>query len=265
MQHLISLAFLLIGFLVGVPDAIAGGGKLFTISIFSLIGLPPIEAIATMQVVTLIQEIVTPFAFDKEDLINWKQALIFAPAAVIGSFLGANTAVRMDPQLLSKVAGGIMILMLFFIPQIKKEEFSFNHFLDKIINKFKSNQPIITHSLKQTSFLMLFTLIIGFYNGFYGAGVGILMVLGFYFIGNAEFIASNATTKAINVFMSAVASFVFLSKADIIQWSYAFPMMLGTIIGCFVGVKWGKNLGYKYIRIIMYLIVASSAVKFIFF
>lgn len=260
-----NVGFLILGFLVGAFDVVGGGGNLFTVSILGLVGLPALKAIATMQIITLIQTTTATLTFAKQKLVNWKQALRFAPFAVIGSFLGAQIAINIDQKILSYFVGGLMIVILFLIPQIKEEKFSFNRFVGRLFRKITDQRPVITHNLKRTIVLMLFSLILGIYGGFYGGAVGTLMLLGFYFIGQAGIMATAATTKVIDIFMSVIASYVYFTQPNLIVWKYAFPMIVGGIIGSFMGVKWAKKFGYKYIRIILYLVVIAAAIKFLFF
>jgi hypothetical protein len=265
MEILINLGLVILGFFIGVVDVVAGGGNLITVSILGLTSLSAINAIATMQIITLIQTTTASLAFAKEKLINWKQALIFAPFAVVGSFLGAQVAININRTLLSYLVGGLMILLLFVIPQIKEEEISFNRIVGRLFRKLTDQRPVITHSHLRIAILMLISLILGFYGGFYGGSVGTLLLITFYFVGQAGIMATAATTKVIDVIMSIIASYVYFTQPDLVVWQYAFPMIVGAIIGSFVGVKWAKKLGYKYIRIIMYLVVIAAAIKFIFF
>ncbi|MFW6109884.1 MAG: sulfite exporter TauE/SafE family protein [Patescibacteria group bacterium] len=265
MNILVISGLSILGFIASVSDVVAGGGNLFLVSVFGLIGLPTLVAIATMQIVTVVLDIITSLIFNNEKLVNWKQACTFAPLAMIGSYFGAHTAIKMDQQLFSYLVGGLMLLILLTIPHVKKEKVTFSRTVRVLFNKLTNKRPIITQNRKQTIILMFFTVFIGFYAGFYGGSVGTLMLLGFYFIGGASILATAATTKVIDIFMSVVASYIYFNQPDLINWQYAFPTILGGAIGSFVGINWAKKFGYKYIRILLYIIVAGSAVKFIFF
>lgn len=260
-----GLGLVLFGFIIGVMDAVAGGGNLLTASFLGLAGLPALQTIATMQVVTLLQTTAAALFFNREKLVNWRQALLFIPFAVIGSFFGARVTLQINPTLLSYIVGGLMLLLLFFIPQVKEKEFAISQIIERLRRKLDSRRPLITRSVVKGALLMVLTLLLGFYGGFYGGSVGTLMLLSFYFIGQADIMATAATTKVIDIAMSAIASYVYFTQPSLIVWSFGLPLIGGALIGSWAGVKWAQKLGYQYIRFIMYIVVASAAVKFIAF
>ncbi len=262
---LFFIILLIAGFTTGVVDAVAGGGNLFSIAILGLSGLPALPAVATTRIISLVQNSAASVAFEKQKLINWEQALIFLPFAVIGSFLGAEAALHIAPDKFSHLVGAMMIGLLFVIPSIRQQELSFNRLLTKIFRKFSGKRPLVAHSKKQTFFLIILSFILGFYGGFHGGGVGSMMLISFYAVGGGSILSTAATTKIIDISFSLVAAGLFLIQPDLISWQHAIPLIIGTLFGSFLGVDWAEKLGYQYIRILMFIVVLSSAVRYIFF
>lgn len=265
METLITAALVVFGFFIGASDAVSGGGNLFVVSLLGIAGLSPLRAIASMQVVTLVQDIVASLVFNKEKLVNWKQALWFVPFAMGGSFIGANVAIRINEQSLAYIVGVLMIGLLFLIPQIKEKKPTFPERIESLIAKVKDERPLVADTKKQIVLLVILSLLLGFYGGFYGGAVGILMLIAFFLIGKADFLTTIATTKVIGISMSLTASYVYFSQPDLINWQYAFPLILGVTVGVFSGISWAKKFGYRYVRMLLYIAVIASAVKFFFF
>jgi len=245
-----EIIFIILGFLIGTVDVVAGGGNLFTVSLLGVAGLPVLSAIATMQTISLVQNVATCLLFDRDRLINWKQALLFIPFGMAGSYFGAHTALKISQEVLSFFVGSLMALLVFIIPEIKE---------------LAKNRPKAAHLPRQVLFLMLFIFVAGFYNGIHGGAVGLILLLGFYFIGNVEIIPAAATTKVINIFMSLTASYIFLSQPNLIKWQFGIPMIFGVTIGSFAGVRWAKKFDYLYIRTLLYVVVLGAAAKFLVF
>jgi hypothetical protein len=262
------LMLLFVGLVIGISDAVVGGGNLFLISALSLLGLSPIRAVASMQVISLVQTTASTIAFARKQLINWREALIFAAPAFIGSFLGAELAILVSERVLSIFGGVAMIVVLLLIPQIKQRRVSLPlRVLDAATERFglQKRTHAITRNHLRIATLFVFSFLMGMYGGFYGGGVGTLFLLGFFFIGEADIMRTAGTTKAINFFLSISAAGVFLLAGDFIAWRYALPLMLGTIVGSFVGVQWAEDWGITYIRFLLYAVVGSAIVKLLFF
>ncbi len=265
MNFLIPLLLIPAGFITGTADAVAGGGNLMIIAVLGLSSLPALQAVATMQIISLVQNATASIVFERKKLVNWKQALIFVPFAVLGSLLGAKLAVSIDPNQFSRIIGVFMLALLFPISKIKKKKLTIPQFFSKIFQKVNHKRPEVSQSNKQTVTLMLLTLVIGFYGGFHGGAVGSIMLLSFYLVGQAEIMSVAATTKIVNIAMALVASYVYLTQPNLISWGYAVPMMAGTILGSFFGVKWADRFGLKYVRLLMYAVIIAAAAKYIFF
>ncbi len=265
MKILIPLLLVPAGFITGAVDAVAGGGNLMIIAVLGLSSLPALQAVATMQIISLVQNAAPSIIFEQKELVNWKQSLIFIPFAVLGSLLGAKLAVSIDPTQFSRIIGLFMLALLLPISQMKERRLTIPQFFLKFFRKLKHKRPEVSKSNKQTVALMLLTLVIGFYGGFHGGAVGSIMLLSFYLIGRAEIMSVAATTKIINIAMSLVASYVYLTQPNLITWRYAIPMITGSILGSFVGVQWAERFGLRYVRLLMYTAIVAVAVKYIFF
>lgn len=158
-----------------------------------------------------------------------------------------------------------MLLLLFLIPYIKRKKITFEHILETFLIKTTDKRPRVSKNKTQALSLFALTLLLGYYGGFHGGGVGTMLLLGFYFLGKANIVASAATTKIINIALSLTASYVYFTQPNLISWHYAFPLLTGTIFGSFLGVKWAEKLNYRHIRILIYLVVGISAIRFILF
>ncbi len=263
---LILLGLLLAGFVIGVSDAVVGGGNLLLLSVLSLLGLSPLHAVATMQVTSFVQTIATTAVYTYKRLINWKEAFFAAPFAFIGGFVGAEIAILVPERTLAIIGGIMMLVVLFLIPQIKSRKLSFPmRFFNFLTKTLHTRKHAISKEAVRYTVLAVLSFIVGIYGGFYGGGVGTLLLLLFFFIGKDTIMRTAGTTKAVNFFLSISAVYVFLNADKLVQWEYSLPLMFGTVVGSYFGVKWGEDYGHKYVQLLLYTVVGSAIVKLLFF
>jgi hypothetical protein len=256
----------MVGFFVGGMDTVIGAGNLITIAVLTLIGLPPIKAVATMQLVTFFQLTSATILFARKKLINWRQALYFAFLGGIGSFIGANLLLSINESIVSTIAGSIMLTLLIVIPFFEvREEPEIIGIFKNLYNRLFDKRPIITHKFASKLALGSIAFVLGIYGGFYGAGRGLMMLLLFYLIGDAKLITTSANIKPMDTLLSLISAAVFLQIENIINWEIALPLTASSIAGSFFGVNLAQKIGMKKLRFFLYAITVISAIKLIFF
>lgn len=259
----ISLSLLPIGLLIGILDTVINGGKLAFIAVLNLLGLSPVETIATMQIVAFPQTLTATVGFARKKLITWKQTLSLAITATIGALVGANLTLNIKESSLAFISGMIMFIMLSLITEIKdKNKFAFTlKYFTRLWNKLTQKKQKIGHGWKTFVTLHLAMLAVSFYGGFFGAGIGVLLLLVLLRLGDADLIVTAANAKLIDVFLSLTAGLVFLLRGQIIAWQFALPLIVGSSLGSFISVDWVNKIKIEYLKIGLYLIVIISAIK----
>ncbi len=104
------------------------------------------------------------------------------------------------------------------------------------------------------------------YGGYFGAGIGVLMLAGLSFVGLDHLNQMNALKVLLATMINGVASVIFLfsreqdSKVD---WKVAFLMMIAAIVGGVAGMAWARRLKQEYLRAFILLVgVTLTAVYF---
>ena len=77
---------------------------------------------------------------------------------------------------------------------------------------------------------------VAIYGGYFGAGMGILMLAVLAFSGLPNFNAQNAIKNVLSVAINGVALIPFLI-ARIVDWRFAVPMALVALVGGYVGAR----------------------------
>ena len=83
---------------------------------------------------------------------------------------------------------------------------------------------------------------VGVYGGYFGAGIGILMLVVLEFLGLTDIHAMNGIKAFLGASINAVACAAFI-VAGLVEWNAALIVMAGAIAGGLVGAKFARRIG----------------------
>lgn len=89
--------------------------------------------------------------------------------------------------------------------------------------------------------------LIGIYGGYFGAGIGILMLSSLSFLGLEDIHHLNALKSTLAFAMNIVSALVFTWRG-LVRWEYALAMACAAIIGGYVGARLSLRLRPIYVR-----------------
>jgi uncharacterized membrane protein YfcA len=95
-------------------------------------------------------------------------------------------------------------------------------------------------------------IVIAFYGGYFGAGIGVLMLAGLSFLGLEDLHQCNALKVLLATVINATATVVFLSAT--IPWAYVLPMIAASITGGVLGMKLARRLPADKLRGVILLV-----------
>jgi len=230
LDYAIVLPFI---FLAGFIDAIAGGGGLISLPAYWSVGIPPHIALGTNKFSSCFGTIFATARYFRAGMIDIPVALLSAALALIGSWLGASTALIVSAKFLN-------YLLIILIPLIT------------IITLFSKNLGFSdrAHLLKLGYRLLLgglAGLLIGFYDGFFGPGTGTFLILIYSALLHYQFTRANGNTKVVNL-ASNVAALITFAIAGKIFLPIAIPGAICGIAGNLVGSKMVVLRGNKLIK-----------------
>ncbi len=93
----------------------------------------------------------------------------------------------------------------------------------------------------------MFQFAVALYGGYFGAGIGILMLSSLALMGNSDIHRMNAIKSLLASLINgtSVALFVWQDKVD---WKLALPMIVAGIVGGFAGATFARRLNKNHIR-----------------
>jgi hypothetical protein len=96
-------------------------------------------------------------------------------------------------------------------------------------------------------FVFTFQLLVGLYGGYFGAGMGILMLAALGLIGLTDLHEMNGLKNLLAVCINGVAA-IYFALSGAVLWKDAVVMAVAAIAGGFAGAKLAKRLGRKFVR-----------------
>jgi len=236
-----------VGALAGFVDAVAGGGGIIALPALLSVGLPPVAALATNKVQSVVGTFAAAFTYWRGGYVG---LLALAPGIVatfIGSYLGALTIKAIDASALEVAVPVAVIAVALY--------FTFSPSITDVDR---------TARLKFALFVPLFGFVIGFYDGVFGPGTGSFFMLVFVALFGLSAVRASAHTKVLNVTSNLAALALFIPAGDVV-WSAGLAMAAGQVMGGYLGARAGIRYGAKIIRPLVIVVSVALAARLLLF
>jgi uncharacterized protein len=243
------VGLIVIGFIAGGINTIAGGGSLLTLPILIFLGLPPNIANGTNRIAILFQNIFTTAGFKSKGVITFPFSIYIGISALIGSIIGAQIAVDIKGDTFNKILAVIMVVIVFYM--IFKSKLKLVDGLEKTAGKHL-----------WISIVLFF--FVGIYGGFIQAGVGFIILLILSSVNNLSLVKSNAVKVTVVLIYTIATVSVFIYN-DIIDWKIGLTLALGNSVGGWFASRWSVDKGDALVRKFLIVMVIVMAIKLWFF
>lgn len=110
--------------------------------------------------------------------------------------------------------------------------------------------------------LIAIGLVTGFINGIFGSGGGMIIVPALTFLMGLEDHKAHATAISIILPLTIISTILYL-KADMVKFNIALYVVLGGIVGSFIGAKFLKKVPAPLLRKIFGGIIIFTAIRMI--
>jgi hypothetical protein len=236
-------------FLAGLLDSIVGGGGLIMTP--AMVNLFPefsiLQVIATQRTASIFGTSVAAWNYLKVVTLDRRLVLWTCVAATVASALGVQLAKRVDGDALKFAVLAICVLLAAYTYFRKDFGQQANLDDDHVVTRRRSGAVGVGT---------------GFYNGLIGPGTGTLMVFGFVSVVGFDFLGASALAKLSNV-AADLSSWASLMLSGFVVWTVALPLILGNMIGSFVGSRLAILKGSAFIRRFFLLVVLALIARFL--
>lgn len=244
-MHLTVEAFsflVLVAFMAGGIDALAGGGGLLTIPALMAVGVPPVTALATNKLQSTIGTGSAVLTFLRAGRVDLKTFAIPAAGAFSGSVLGATAVQHINPSFLAAFVPLLLIAMgFYFLLAPKMSE------VDRHARLGKWGLVAVCSGL-------------GFYDGFFGPGTGSFLTTALVALGGLGLLKAIANTKFINL-ATNVAGLLAMIAGGKMLWALGLSMAVANVAGNQVGAWLAIRFGGRGVRPLLVVMSFALTIK----
>ena len=236
----------------GAVNAVAGGGTLITFPTLLFFGTAPIVANATSTLALVIGTSGGLYGYRRHFAGIKPWLWRFAPVSVAGGLIGSTLLTRTSNQTFAKLVPFLILFAtLIFVAQ-------------GLFRRLAAAESRARDSASGPGVwgAILFQLGVATYGGYFGAGIGILMLASLGFIGLSNIHEMNTLKTILGSLINLVAAVWFISKG-LIHWPKAWVMTAGALLGYYLGSHYAQQIPQRRVRQIITLIgFVISAVTF---
>jgi uncharacterized membrane protein YfcA len=237
----------------GALNSVAGGGSFITFpSLMQFGGVPSDRANATNTLALWPGSLASVGAYRNELTTQRRTLLILMIVSLIGGFLGSELLIRTSRETFDKV----FPFLLFFAAIL----FTYGSSLSKQLRAHtkESKAPFWLIS----GLVLILQLVVAIYGGYFGGGIGIMMLALLSLMGMENIHNMNALKTVLATCINGVAMLNFIAKGYI-YWNFGLLMVVGAIIGGYGGAYYAQKIDPKQVRKFV-IVIAFSMTAYYF-
>ncbi|HEX4120448.1 MAG TPA: sulfite exporter TauE/SafE family protein [Verrucomicrobiae bacterium] len=215
----------------GAVNAVAGGGTLLTFPTLLAFGIAPVTANATSTLALVIGTSGATFGNRRyiKSITPWLWR--FLPVSIVGGLIGSALLTHTSNQTFAKLIPFLILFAtLLFLAQ----------------GVFRR---LVSSGGKSISIgaAIFFQFAVAVYGGYFGAGIGILMLATLGFIGMGNIYEMNTLKTILGSLINLMAAVWFIG-AGLIDWPRAGVMTVGAVAGYFLGAHFSQRISQNRVR-----------------
>jgi len=237
------IALFIIAIVANGLSAIAGGGAgLLQLPILLFLGLPFSTALATHKIATVALGIGSTARYWKEKIVDLYFSLFVIGFGLPGVIIGALVILNIDERV-ATLALGILTISLGVYSFFKKE----------------LGQDYQAKNRNRVGLLIggLVIFCIGLINGSLTSGTGLFLTLWLIHWFGLDYKRAVATTMILVGFFWNATGAITLSFLSEVKWSWLVPLILGSLIGGYLGAHFAIGKGNQLIKRVFEILTIS--------
>lgn len=243
----------LAAFAAGAINSIAGGGTLLSFPALVWIGVNPVMANATNSFALWPGSFAAMVGFRHElaKIRHWLLLLTipaFAGGAV-GAVLLLHTSMATFTHLVPFLILGATLLLA----------------TQELITR---RLGLVAHAHEKPTagwitFVFVFQFLVGIYGGYFGGGIGILILAALGFIGLTDMHEMNGLKNLLAICINGVAA-IYFAFSGAVLWKDGFIMAVAAVIGGYLGARIAHRFGRDFVRRAVIVIGLTMGVALFF-
>jgi uncharacterized protein len=247
-----SVFLFIAAFFAGIINSVAGGGSFLSFPALLFVGIPPIAANATSTAAVWPGTVASMFAYRKAFTPEARKLLPpLLITGVIGGFLGARILLYTPQATFMKLVPWLLLCAtLLFVTSGR---------ITRWVRARTSHHGSGDRWLFWGGLLL--ELLIAMYVGYFGAGVGILVLALLALLGMENIHTMNGMKTLLVSVVNGVALAIFV-WSKIVVWPQALLMLVGASVGGYGGAYVAQRIDPKHVRRLVILVGFSMSAYF---
>lgn len=230
-------------------NSVAGGGSFIAFPALLFTGVPPIPANATNTIALWTGAAASGGAYRKRLDVPRRIMIPLLGASMIGGLAGALLLLKTPAHTFMRVLPWLTLgatLLFAFGKKLAGERAS-----------------LIEHESTSAALLgaTFFQLCVAVYGGYFGGGMGIVMLAMLAALGMTDIHSMNALKSVMGFVINGVAVVTFVAKGAV-YWRHGIIMILGGIAGGYLGAHYAMKMPQAWVRWFVVLVGAGMTAYF---
>lgn len=230
-------------------NSVAGGGSFVTLPALLFAGVTPIVANATSTVGLWPGTLSSLIAYRRElGATPGKWLVVLSVVSLLGGFAGAVLLVRTSDTSFMRLLPWLML--------VAAVTFTFGGSLRR--NTLSAAVLALPAAM---ILLCVLQFVLSIYGGYFGGGMGIMMLASFSLAGMVHIHQMNALKTLLGVAINGVALLTFIVTGSV-EWRFAWTMIAGSIVGGYAGAALARMIDPKWVRRLVTVIAWTITIYF---
>jgi len=228
---------------------VAGGGSFIGLPALLYAGIPPVAANATTTLALWPGAVSSAVAYRGDMRSTWRTLVALGAVSLAGGLLGALLLVRTsDTSFLRLLPWLMLTAALTFTVSSRR-------------GAAAAAPPAAAPSQAARYRTMLFVFAIAIYGGYFGGGMGIMMLATLAASGMSDIHEMNGLKSTLGATINGIALAEFILRR-VVWWTPGLVMVGGAIVGGYTGASIARRIPGRYIRLFVIAVGWSMTAYF---
>jgi uncharacterized membrane protein YfcA len=231
------LVLIAAGFAAGIINSIAGGGSFLTFPALVFGGLPAVAANASSTVALVPASLSSSYALRRDiQQLQERRLKAWFFISLLGGLIGASLLLVTSDRTFRLIAPWLLLFATVV--------FAFGRRISDVLRGR-------LHGNQLSMLCLLFPIAV--YGGYFGGGIGIMILAAFRLYGITDIHAMNGLKTLLGATLNGIAAIIFI-VAHQVWWVQTLAMMAAGIVGGFAGPALARRLSQNVIRAIVIIV-----------
>jgi uncharacterized membrane protein YfcA len=226
-----SFLLFIVAAAAGAVNSVAGGGSFLTLPTLLYVGVPPVVANATSTMAMLPGSVASAVAYRRELHVVRRWLMPLGIVSLVGGLLGGVLLVRTSDTSFMRLLPWLMLLAA--------ATFTCGDRVRRALS--------LEHLHGNVWLVAAIQFVIAIYGGYFGGGMGIMMLASFALVGMLDIHEMNALKTLLGVLINVLALGEFIVKG-IVAWGPGLIMVAGAVVGGYFGAVLARRIDPAWIR-----------------